>query len=402
MDFRSAFTLRAPVRQKANWRNRPLIPSGCPAREDAPSSDLRSAWQTADMIVASSPGIAAAQDPDVHPGQAASAHLAPQEGAACRRAARRLSTTLQGGTEPRVARQLPAPAHPLGAPVVHLSQLLRVCDHAAVRHAPRSLTCHMAGRGEATWTRTLTLVEVSDLARPLNIRRTLLAAVDAFLEGSPTSVAKAQRLIDRCYAARRFVTLDEVVWGGVIMALTDSEYSTHRPTLQHYRSLLREGSPEIHRGYLNFDFRSAFTPEEGIWFGKLNNLLAFFGGFPFPDTAEAHQEYEQRKEEIKQSMLQSPPPKRLEDETIYHLILREASTILINVNLQYALLRSMHLVPQAPYSSFPPQPDKGRDDTPDIGGDLDWVRRALRSIVEQGWLLLMWQVTPTHCHFSLH
>jgi hypothetical protein len=70
--------------------------------------------------------------------------------------------------------------------------------------------------------------------------------------------------------------------------------------------------------------------------------------------------------------------------------------------MRYSLLRSTHLVPEAPYSSFPPQPDKGRDNTPDISGDLDWARRALRSIVEQGWLLLTWQITPEHYHISFH
>jgi hypothetical protein len=240
------------------------------------------------------------------------------------------------------------------------------------------------------------------LARPLNIRRTLLAAVDDFIEASPAALAKAHRLVARCYDARRSFTLDDVVWDGIIMALTDSVFYEHLPTLREYRALLAVGSPEIRRAYLNFDFSPDFTPEERAWLGKLNDLLDFLGGFPFPDRDAALQEYERRVEEIKQSMLQSPPPKRLGDETIYHLILREVSTILINVNLRYSLLRSTHLVPRAPYSSFPPQPDEGRDDTPDISGDLDWARRALRSIVEQGWLLLTWRVTPEHYHLALH
>jgi hypothetical protein len=240
------------------------------------------------------------------------------------------------------------------------------------------------------------------LARPLNIRRTLLAAVNDFIEASPASLAKAHRLVARCYVERRVATLDEVVWGGIIMALTDSEFYARLSTLREYRSLLAAGSHEIYRTYLNFDFSPDFTAVERAWLGKLNDMLDFLGGFPFPDRDAALQEYERRVEEIKQSMLQSPPPKRLEDEKIYHLILREVSTILINVDLRYSLLRSTHLVPRVPHSSFPPQPDEGRDDTPDISGDLDWARRALRSIVEQGWILLTWQVTPEHYHLSLH
>jgi len=42
------------------------------------------------------------------------------------------------------------------------------------------------------------LAEVSRLTRPLNVRRTLLAAVDAFLEASPPSLNKAHQLVARC------------------------------------------------------------------------------------------------------------------------------------------------------------------------------------------------------------
>jgi hypothetical protein len=240
------------------------------------------------------------------------------------------------------------------------------------------------------------------LARPLNIRRTLLAAVDAFIEASPASLTKAHRLIARCDTACRAFTLDHVVWSGFISWLTDSLFYEDLSTLREYRSLLAAGSDEIYRTYLNYDFAWVFTPEERAWLGQLNDMLDFLGGFPFPDRNAALQEYEQRVEEIKQSMLQSPPPERLEDETIYRLILREVSTILLTINLRYSLLRSTHLVPRVPYASYPPQPDEGRDDIPDISGDLDWARRALRSIVEQGWLLVTWQLTTTHYHVSLH
>jgi transposase len=94
------------------------------------------------------------------PAQASPSHLAPQAGTASGGAEGRLSAALQGGTELRVARQLPALAHPMGAAVVHLSQLLRVCDYVAVRRAPHSVTCRVAGRGAASWTRTMLLVEV--------------------------------------------------------------------------------------------------------------------------------------------------------------------------------------------------------------------------------------------------
>jgi hypothetical protein len=194
------------------------------------------------------------------------------------------------------------------------------------------------------------------------------------------------------------------VWGGFISALTDSVFYENPATLCEYRSLLAAGSHEIYRTYLNDDFEWVFTPQERAWLGMLHAMLDFLGGFPFADQERDATlgEYERRAEKIKQSMLQSPPPERLEDETIYHLILRDVSTILINVDLYFSLLHSTHLVPRTPYSSFAPQPDEGRDDVPDVSGDLDWARRALHAIVERGWLLITWQVTPKHYHLSLH
>ena len=76
--------------------------------------------------------------------------------------------------------------------------------------------------------------------------------------------------------------------------------------------------------------------------------------------------------------------------------------ILTTVDLAHSLLRFPHLVRQGPYASYAPQPDSGRDQTPDISADQDWARRALRSLQGQCWLLLTRQITPTHYHLSLH
>jgi hypothetical protein len=236
----------------------------------------------------------------------------------------------------------------------------------------------------------------------LNFRRTLLAAVENFLEASPTSLAKAHRLVARAYRARRSFTLDDIAWGGVISALTDSVFYDDSKTLRDYHSMLRGSSSEIHRTYLNHDFGRALTAEERFWLTELNDMLGFLSGFPFPDHDAALLEYDQRADIIKQAMLISPPPDRPEDETIYHLILRESSMIVTHVHLKYSLLRSTYLVPSHPYSSYPPQPKDGRDNTPDVSADLDWARRALRSIVEQGWLLITWQITPEHYRISIH
>jgi hypothetical protein len=246
------------------------------------------------------------------------------------------------------------------------------------------------------------LVEVECLAQPLNIRRTLLTAVDSFLEASPASLTKAHRLIARCEDACPFFTLNDVVWGGFVRELTDSLFYESAPWLSEFRSLLVAGSHEIYRTYLNYNFDGKFTQAERTWISALHEMLDFLSGYPFPDRDQAISRYENLVAKIKQAMLQSPSPERLEEETIYHLILREASAILISVDRRFSALRSTHLVPNGPYTSYGPQPRKGRDTEPDISGDLDWTRRALNSIVEQGWLLLTWQVTPEHYRLSLH
>ncbi|HEX3273011.1 MAG TPA: hypothetical protein VHR15_20365 [Ktedonobacterales bacterium] len=251
-------------------------------------------------------------------------------------------------------------------------------------------------------TRMILLAGVLRLTRPLNVRRTLLAAVDAFLEASPTSLPTAHRFVARCRKACPSFTLGNVVWGYFITHLTDSLFDEDSDYLRDLRMVLSAGSQEIYRTYLNFDFARDLTPHERAWLATLSEMLEFLGRYPFADTDAALQEYARRVDPITLMTRLSPPPRRLEDETIYHLILREVSAILTTVDLRYSLLRSTHLTPQSPYASYPPQPRSGRNQAPDISADLDWARRALLSLQEQAWLLVTWQVTPTHYHLSLH
>jgi hypothetical protein len=242
------------------------------------------------------------------------------------------------------------------------------------------------------------------LARRVNFRRTLLAAVDAFLEGTPTSIERAQRLVERCYTARRFTTLDEIVWGGIISELSDSVFYEHLPTLRKHRVTLASGSNEIHRAYLNFDFRDWFTQVEQDWYAQLWEMLDFFDAFPFTNPTEAIAEYEQRSSAIEDLTLQSPPPGRLGDEMIYHFVMREVTEITTNICLRPILLEQGHMIPDVEYSAFSPQPRTPNwlDQAPDPKESLVWARKALRSIVEDGWMLITWQVTRHHYNLSLH
>jgi hypothetical protein len=250
--------------------------------------------------------------------------------------------------------------------------------------------------------RMMLLAGVSCLTRLLNVRRTWLAAVDAYLEASPNSLTKARRFVARCDQACPSFTLGNIVWGSFIHELGDSLFYEDPAFLGDLRTVLSAGSQEIYRTYLNYDFAWVLTPHERAWLETLSEMLEFLERYPFADTDAPLQEYARRVDAITPMMRLSPPPQRREDETIYHLILREVSAILTAVDLRYSLLRSTHLTPGSPYASYPPQPRSGRKQMPDISADLDWTRRALLSLQEQAWLLVTWQVTPTHYHLSLH
>lgn len=66
------------------------------------------------------------------------------------------------------------------------------------------------------------------MSRSMIYRRQLLRAVDAFLEGTPSAHVRAQRSIQRCQVAigneAKEATLDQLIWGSFIRALTDSVY----------------------------------------------------------------------------------------------------------------------------------------------------------------------------------
>jgi hypothetical protein len=240
------------------------------------------------------------------------------------------------------------------------------------------------------------------LARRVNFRRTLLAAVDAFNEGTPTSIAKAHRLVQRCDAARQFTTLDEIVWGGIISSLSDSLFYEYAPALLKFRTLITKGSNEVHRAYLNYDFRDDFTQVEQDWYARLREMLDFFDDFPFRDVKVSIAEYKRRTLEIERLASQSPPQARLGDEMIYHFILREVTEITTTIGLSPPLLARGRIVPVGEHSAMPPQTDDWLEGQPNPRESLKWARKALRSIVEDGWMLITWQVTRHHYNLSLH
>jgi hypothetical protein len=239
------------------------------------------------------------------------------------------------------------------------------------------------------------------VARPFNVRRALLQAVDAFLEGTPASQARAQRLVRRCKADVPWYTLDNIVWGGIAMFLSDPITSSHPPALQRHRTLLNTGSTDLHRAYLNEDFSSEFTPVEHEWSAHLAEMLDFLDRLPVNRSAEDTVDYARRVQQITQLAAQAPAPPYLGSETIYHLVLREVTAIVTTVAVHHHPAYRGRLVAQSPYRRFDQLQGSGLD-APDVRESLVWARHALRSIAADSWLLITWQVTPQHYNLSLH
>ena len=80
------------------------------------------------------------------------------------------------------------------------------------------------------------------MPKKIMYRRELLRAVDAFLEGTPSSLAQAHRIIQHCNAAiceeEARETLNDIIWGFTITALTDSVFYTSEIFLREAREML--------------------------------------------------------------------------------------------------------------------------------------------------------------------
>jgi hypothetical protein len=202
-------------------------------------------------------------------------------------------------------------------------------------------------------------------------------------------------------------TLDAVVWGGIVNELSDSVYYEHLPTLRAYRALLADGSPVLHRLYLNHDFGPYFTPVERAWHTSLQRALDMVIPFPVDAPASAAAQYARLKRKIVRLAEQAPPSVRFGDETIYHFILRQASAIVTTVSfdmpayLDSPAFQREGLWLEGDYRMMPPPGTNLRTTVPDVRENLTWARNALRSIVSEQWLLITWQVTPEGYQLSL-
>jgi hypothetical protein len=237
------------------------------------------------------------------------------------------------------------------------------------------------------------------------VRRMLLSALDAFLEGTPASLARAHRLIEDARRGWLAATLDDLVYGFPLTALTDSDFYDSPDYLRETREDLSGRTGTIHHAYVNYDYRPDFTPTEHVWFDRLRALHTFLARFPFAgDDSDAVAEvYEQRVEEISRLAAASPPPVHPGDERLHHLALREATALLTTIELIPGALRHYtHPIPRATYTAYRGWQADVRERVPNLSGALPAADRLLRAIVAEGWLIITYQLTPAHYVVSFH
>jgi hypothetical protein len=260
--------------------------------------------------------------------------------------------------------------------------------------------------------------------RKVIYRKALLEVVEAFLEGNPASVERAHRIVKRCYAAlgREYepVTLNDITWGMFIKALTDSVFYESEEFLRETREILLGRSPRnIARTIFREDYRVYFTPEEEQWYAQLVSMLDFILATPFTKIHEAtyeawknratwetirptlpeavlaekiDEEYQQRKALIENISANRPLSEDVGDETIYHLVLREVTSILTAVRVGHAAIVLGYPVLDAPYTDYRSS-HSSEFSRVDMTKRLLWTNKYLDALAGKEELFISWRLS---------
>ena len=257
-------------------------------------------------------------------------------------------------------------------------------------------------------------------------RRQLLQAVEAFLEGTPSSRMRAQRRIQRCYVdinseAKR-ATLDDIIWSFFIVTLTDSVFYEDKDFLQETRNMLLGSSysPSSSRKIVfGDDYRVSFSADEMEWYIQLVSMVDFMLKVPFeqiyqateqsrqrnepwttmrrsiPEAARAEQideEYMQRKMLIEEISSRSLFPENIGDEKIYHLILRVGTDLLANMRVGKAAAYFGYPTFEAAYTDYRNSLSSGPKRV-NAMESIQWAKRCLDAIAGKGDLFISWRLS---------
>ena len=251
-------------------------------------------------------------------------------------------------------------------------------------------------------------------------RKQLLQVVEAFLEGNPSADKRALRIIHRVrrtlHTEEKALTLDWIVWTLLFVKLSDSVYYENKAFLQETREIvLGHSSQSIASQVFSEDLRSCFTIDEAEWYDQLVAMVDFILTIPFAKLHEAtyqafinreseeemrshipeivqvgiiEEEYQRRKCSIEAIYAKCPSTINIGDEKIYHLVLREVTSLLLEIEvgkkaalLGYPILKGFLLETDGA-TSFPPK-------YVDITEGLLWATRMLNAISEKGGVLFI-------------
>ncbi|MDQ2905317.1 MAG: hypothetical protein ABI456_09660 [Ktedonobacteraceae bacterium] len=253
----------------------------------------------------------------------------------------------------------------------------------------------------------------------MNYRKQLLLAVEAFLEGTPSSHLRAQRILQRCeqalWSEAREATFDRMIWGFYAQALTDSVFYESESYLQETRAtLLGEATQPIARTVTSDDFRPYFTADEAEWYAHLLSMVEFLTAVPFttiheatfpawqqkdawatlrksiPEAMQAEEldaAYERRQVAIEALVTRTPFPKNLGDVKIYQLVLREVTSVITGLHVGRSAVVYGYPSPRPPYNgvSFTGAPI-------DMSASIAWAMRALKAIAGMDAIFITWRL----------
>jgi hypothetical protein len=235
-------------------------------------------------------------------------------------------------------------------------------------------------------------------------RQSLLRAVLAFLDSTPESERLGDQIVQSCPRPPAF-TLDDIVWGSILSILRDSVFQQDTGYLHYLQRILSGASQELMRGVVNYNFRPYMSEHEWACYEALVAIVALLENFPDKPTPNDIAEYTRLYLHVRENTLHAldslPPVKRVGDETIYHLALREIGSLMTNFDMNLLATHALsHLAQGFPVVQV--YASKHVLDIPNASGAVDWARRALGSLVGQDWIWLTWQISNNVVLFSLH
>lgn len=238
------------------------------------------------------------------------------------------------------------------------------------------------------------------MSSAFDYRAQLLEAIQAFLEGTPDAEDRGRRIVHTCLTPKHF-TLDDLTWGSIISMLTDILFQRDVENLRDLQRFLSGESWELKRGMIDYDFLPFLDDRERACAATLQRMVALLEGFSEALAAQSLDDYVQQgvqlQDQARTSFAALPRIEHIGDETLYHFILREAESLLVNIDLEFARQHQRLVFP-----GFATFSARYRLDMPDASGAVAWVKTALAALVRQETLWLTWQVHEGGLFFSLH